>query len=115
MSNSTGPRMAPEQQALNDLWEEHIRDEFVTRDTEATLDTMVPDAYVNHVPVMTGGVGREALREFHSRHVIPQMPPNTEAGASQRILSADRRRGNGTEGDGPSRPSNELIRRAKGR
>jgi hypothetical protein len=28
---------------LNDIWEEHIRDEFVTRDTEATLGTMVAD------------------------------------------------------------------------
>ena len=39
------------------LWDEHTNHEFVTRDTEATLSTMVEDAYVNHVPVMTGGVG----------------------------------------------------------
>ena len=50
--------LTPEQQFLNDLWEEHIRDEFATKDTSATLDTMVADAYVNHIPVMTGGVGR---------------------------------------------------------
>ena len=35
------PTLTPEQQRLNDLWEEHLRDEFVTRDTEATLDTML--------------------------------------------------------------------------
>jgi len=36
------------------LWEEHTQHEFATRDSEATLATMVEDAYVNHVPVMTG-------------------------------------------------------------
>src|ERR1700680_1855534 len=59
------------------LWEEHTKHEFATRDTEATLDTMVDDAYVNHVPVMTGGAGKAALREFYSRDFIPCMPPDT--------------------------------------
>jgi len=89
MSKSSGPRLSPEQQTLNDLWEEHIRDEFVARDTEATLDTMVPDAYVNHVPVMTGGVGRGDLREFYSRHFIPQMPPHTEIVPVSRTIGSD--------------------------
>ncbi len=63
---------------LLDLWQKHLEYEFTTRDTEATLATMTPDAYVNHIPVMTGGVGREALREFYSKHFIPQMPPDTK-------------------------------------
>ena len=44
-------RPTPEQQFRNDLWEEHLREEFATRDTSATLDTMVADAYVNLVLV----------------------------------------------------------------
>jgi len=79
-----------EQQFLNDLWDEHVRDEFVTRDTDATLDTMAPDAYVNHVPVMTGGTGREELREFYSRRFIPKMPPDTEIVPVSRTIGADR-------------------------
>src|SRR5262249_59136011 len=75
---SSKPPLTPAQQRLNDLWEKHLREEFVTRDTEATLDTMVPDAYVNHVPVMTGGLGHHALRAFYSTLFIPQMPPDTE-------------------------------------
>jgi carboxymethylenebutenolidase len=59
------------------LWQQHTDHEFVTRDTEATLATMVDDAYVNHVPVMTGGRGKEALRAFYSRDFIPRMPPDT--------------------------------------
>ncbi len=59
------------------LWQEHTDHEFVTRDTEATLKTMVDDAYVNHIPVMTGGRGKEALRAFYSTDFIPKMPADT--------------------------------------
>jgi trans-aconitate methyltransferase len=85
-----GPARGPDELSLNDLWDEHVRDEFVTRDTEATLATMVPDAYVNHVPVMTGGVGREQLREFYGRHFIPKMPPDTEIVPVSRTVGTDR-------------------------
>jgi carboxymethylenebutenolidase len=56
--------LTPAQQALSDLWDEHVRDEFALKDANAALDTMTPDAYVNHVPVLTGGVGKEELREI---------------------------------------------------
>ena len=59
------------------LWQEHTDHEFVTRDTEATLATMVDDAYVNHIPVMTGGHGKDALRAFYSQDFIPRMPGDT--------------------------------------
>jgi carboxymethylenebutenolidase len=65
------------QRDLARLWEEHTKHEFETRDTESTLDTMADDAYVNHVPVMTGGYGKPALRAFYSRDFIPSMPPDT--------------------------------------
>jgi carboxymethylenebutenolidase len=60
------------------LWQEHTSHEFATRDTESTLATMVDDAYVNHVPVMTGGCGKDALRAFYSQDFIPHMPPDTK-------------------------------------
>jgi len=71
---------------LEKLWQEHTKHEFLTRDTESTLDTMVDDAYVNHVPVMTGGHGRNALREFYSRDFIPNMPPDTKLTPVSRTL-----------------------------
>ena len=77
-SKVPSPVLGPDQQILSDLWDKHVRDEFVTRDTAATLDTMVANAYVNHIPVLTGGVGRNQLRTFYSKHFIPQMPPDTE-------------------------------------
>ena len=41
-------------ETLARLWEEHIRYEFETKNTDDTIATMVEDAYVKHVPVMTG-------------------------------------------------------------
>jgi carboxymethylenebutenolidase len=87
---STAARLTPAEQSLTDIWEKHLGDEFSTRDTEATLDTMVPDAYVNHIPVLTGGVGREQLREFYSQHFIPKMPPDTEIVPISRTIGAER-------------------------
>jgi len=71
------------------LWEEHTQHEFATRDTEATLATMVEDAYVNHIPVMTGGSGKSALRHFYSRDFIPSMPPDTTLTPISRTVGAD--------------------------
>ena len=82
--------LTPQQQFLNDLWEQHLREEFITRDAEATIDTMVPEAYVNHVPVLTGGAGHEQLREFYSRHFIPKMPPDTEIVPISRTIGVER-------------------------
>jgi carboxymethylenebutenolidase len=82
--------LTPNQQFLNDLWEEHLREEFVTHNADATIETMVPDAYVNHIPVLTGGFGHHQLREFYSRHFIPKMPPDTEIVPISRTLGTDR-------------------------
>jgi len=76
-------------QDLVALWQEHIRHEFSTRDTEATLATMVDDAYVNHVPVLTGAYGKSALRDFYSRDFIPSMPPDTKLTPVSRTVGED--------------------------
>ena len=77
------------QRTLSELWEEHTAHEFSTRDTERTLDTMVDDAYVNHVPVMTGGHGKPELRRFYSMDFIPSMPPDTRLTAVSRTVGED--------------------------
>ena len=77
------------QEDLARLWEEHTQHDFSTRDTEATLATMLEDAYVNHVPVLTGGAGRTALRSFYSRDFIPSMPPDTKLTPISRTVGRD--------------------------
>jgi carboxymethylenebutenolidase len=89
-TQGTQTSLTPAQQFLNDVWEAHLGEEFATRDTNATLDTMVPDAYVNHIPVLTGAVGRAELHQFYSRHFIPKMPPDTQIVPISRTIGADR-------------------------
>jgi len=71
------------------LWEEHIRHEFATKSTDETLATMVPDAYVDHVPVLTGGRGHDELRRFYATHFIPKMPPDMAMTPVSRTVGAD--------------------------
>ena len=74
---------------LEQLWEDHTKYEFATRDVESTLATMVEDAYVNHIPVMTGGFGKDALRAFYSERFIPCMPPDTTLTPISRTIGKD--------------------------
>jgi carboxymethylenebutenolidase len=90
MSSVGKPGASSAQQALLGLWEEHLRHEFSTKNTEHTLETMVEDAYVNHVPVLTGGRGRSELREFYSKHFILQMPADLEMIPVSRTVGTDR-------------------------
>jgi len=86
---SASTNLTAAQETLRDLWEEHVEHEFSARNTEDTLATMVEDAYVNHIPVLTGGVGRDELREFYSKRFIPQMPPDTEMTPVSRTIGED--------------------------
>ena len=85
----SGTRLTAAQETLRRIWEEHVRHEFATHNTEDTLGTMVEDAYVNHIPVLTGGVGQDELRKFYSKRFIPQMPPDTEMTPISRTIGND--------------------------
>jgi carboxymethylenebutenolidase len=73
-------------QQLEQLWAEHLRGEFETRDVEATLATMVEDAYVNHMPVNTGGRGKDALRRFYRDVFIPSWPEDLQTTPVNRVV-----------------------------
>jgi carboxymethylenebutenolidase len=71
---------------LEKLWADHLAGEFVTKDVEATLATMVEDAYVNHVPVNTGGRGKEQLRRFYRDDFIPSWPDDLQMKLINRVV-----------------------------
>ena len=73
-------------QQLEQRWAEHLKGEFESKDVEATLATMVDDAYVNHMPVNTGGRGKNALRRFYRDDFIPSWPDNLEMVAINRVV-----------------------------
>ena len=75
---------------LEALWEQHTSYEFVTRDVAATMRTMVAEPYVNHVPVMTGGVGQRDLARFYAHHFIPKCPADIKLVPVSRTVGPDR-------------------------
>jgi len=77
------------QQGLVDLWDKHLAYEFEDHDEDLTVSTMVEDAYVNHVPTMTGGRGREGLREFYGKHFVHSMPPDWKTTRISRTVGED--------------------------
>src|SRR3712207_5482903 len=76
--------LTPDQ--LAQLWAEHLKGEFETKDVEATLETMVEDAYVNHMPVNTGGRGKDALRRFYRDDFIPSWPDDVKMTPVNRVV-----------------------------
>ena len=83
-------QLSPEQQAMEKVWEEHLASEFKFKSAEAAINTMVDRPSVNHVPVMTGGVGRKQLTHFYDHYFIPQMPPDTQIIPVSRTIGSDR-------------------------
>jgi carboxymethylenebutenolidase len=83
-------KLTPDQRAMVELWEEHLKAEFQDKDARASCDTMVAHPYVNHVPVLSGGVGRRQLEHFYGRYFIPSMPPDVELVPISRTVGQDR-------------------------
>ncbi|KAM0477457.1 hypothetical protein ACHAPX_005769 [Trichoderma viride] len=75
---------------LEAIWEEHCYWEFVGRSVAKTMATMVAEPYVNHVPTMTGGIGREKLTAFYRDHFIFCNPPDTTLKTVSRTIGPDR-------------------------
>lgn len=82
--------LAMDRSGLGAVFDEHVRHEFVDRDVDATMATMTEEPYVNHVAVMTGGVGREAVRRFYAEHFIGHWPADTAITPVSRTVGAER-------------------------
>jgi carboxymethylenebutenolidase len=83
-------KLTPDQRAMLALWEEHLKAEFQDKDARASCDTMVANPYVNHVPVLTGGLGRRQLEHYYGRYFIPGQPPDVELVPISRTVGQDR-------------------------
>lgn len=75
---------------LSALWDAHRDCEFVARDADATMKTMVDQPYVNHVPTLIGGYGARDLHHFYARHFIPNNPEDMRSIPVSRTVGADR-------------------------
>ncbi|KAK4643931.1 hypothetical protein QC761_300300 [Podospora bellae-mahoneyi] len=75
---------------LEAIWDEHTRFEFEDRSVEETMKTMVDEPYVNHVPTLTGGIGRAALTRFYRDHFIFSNPDDAKLELVSRTVGIDR-------------------------
>ncbi|KAG0161654.1 hypothetical protein PDIDSM_5329 [Penicillium digitatum] len=72
------------------IWDEHTYYEFEARSVEKTMATMVSEPYVNHVPTLTGGIGRAHLSHFYLHHFIFNNPDDTALELISRTVGTDR-------------------------
>ncbi len=88
MAEDGGAQVVLSPAELERLWAEHLRGEFEMKDVEATLATMVEDAYINHMPVNTGGRGKVALRAFYRDDFIHAWPEDLQMPPVDRVVGA---------------------------
>ena len=81
--------LSDRQRAMVEIWEKHLAYEFEAHDADATVSTMVDDAYVNHVPTMTGGRGLAGLRQFYGQHFVNRLPRDFESSLISRTVGED--------------------------
>ena len=79
-----------QQRGMVEMWERHMAAEFEAKSIDATMETMASDPFVNHVPVMTGGVGFNDVRQFYSTLFLPGHPADTEVVPIARTVGKDR-------------------------
>ena len=82
--------LSERQRAMVEIFDKHLGYEFETHDADATVSTMVDDAYVNHVPTMMGGSGIEGLRLFYGQHFVSKLPPDFKSDLISRTIGDDR-------------------------
>lgn len=75
---------------LEAIWDEHTRYEFADRSVEETMATMVEEPYVNHVPTLTGGIGRSKLTTFYRDHFIFSNSDDAALELVSRTVGVDR-------------------------
>lgn len=71
------------------VWEAHLGAEFMARDGDAAINTMTSVPYVNHVPTMTGGLGRDEVKRFYKYHFVNANPPDIEITPVSRTVGTD--------------------------
>lgn len=71
------------------LFQQHV-DAELRGDLETTMATMTARPHLNHVPVMTGGVGRDGVHNFYRDHLVGKFfPPDVNIVNVSRTVGLD--------------------------
>ena len=74
---------------LGDVFDAHVRHEFVDKDVDATMQTMVPEPYLLHLPTLTGGDDRASVRRFYEQFFVGHWPVDTHVNQISRTVGTD--------------------------
>jgi carboxymethylenebutenolidase len=75
---------------LGEIFDAHVRAEFVNKDVAATMATMVPEPYLTHVPTLTSGTGRSEVEGFYRDHFVGHWPDDAEVKPLSRTVGQNR-------------------------
>jgi carboxymethylenebutenolidase len=75
---------------LASVWEQHLGAEFAAKSADQALTTMTAKPYVNEIPLMLGGLGRDRVRDFYANHFLSQLPPDMEIVPVSRTIGQGR-------------------------
>jgi carboxymethylenebutenolidase len=78
-----------ERKELARVWDDHNAAEFVARNAELALKTMVEDPSVRIMANDAGGTGREQVRTFYAGRLIPQWPDDAQMQLVNRVIGDD--------------------------
>lgn len=74
---------------LGSIFDAHVKCEFVDHDVAATMQTMVPEPYLLHVPTLTGGAGGSEVRQFYEQYFVGKWPADTTVSQVSRTVGEE--------------------------
>ena len=75
---------------LGAVFDAHVAAEFATCNLDATMATMTETPVLTHVPVLTGGNGREAVRAFYGKYFVGHWPADAKMQQVSRTVGQGR-------------------------
>ena len=67
-----------EQSLLADVFDAHVRHDFVEQDVDATMQTMTAEPYLLYLPTLPGGERRQAVRRFYEQLFVGKRPADSK-------------------------------------
>jgi carboxymethylenebutenolidase len=76
--------------SLGDVFDAHVKAEFVDQSVEATMATMAPEPYLTHVPTLAGGTGRKQVESFYRDYFVGHWPADVDVKPVSRTVGERR-------------------------
>jgi carboxymethylenebutenolidase len=71
---------------LQAVWKAHTDSACITKDVEATLETMTEDAFVLNAPTGVGALGKDKVRGFYTDMFIGTLPDDWDGELTNRVV-----------------------------